>query len=335
VRIHFTRRDLALTYLADDADPLWELVNSLQALQSRYGQPVLGQWRRLVVDELRHAGLIALVRARLFPLAPHASYFPDLLTPPEAAMGLDEGVETILGTPPGRLGAEIGRLDGSPGAGGWLADLGAARAGALAELGDVLRAYHRCAVAPYWDRLRHNVHRDLAMRRQILRERGVDGLLDSFGPMMRWRRPVLEFARHPSGRDIHLDGRGLRLVPSYFCQTNPMTIFDNELPQVVVYPVEHDLLWLTSAHPGQDRLVLARLLGETRAAVLRASLDGCTTTELARRADTSLASASRHAAVLREAGLLTTHRHGGSVLHTATPLGAALTAGNAHRIPVG
>jgi hypothetical protein len=194
----------------------------------------------------------------------------------------------------------------------------------MTALGDTLRTYHRCAVAPYWDRLRALVHRDLAMRRQILRTGGVEPLLDSFRPMLRWRRPVLEFARHPSKRDIHLEGRGLRLVPSYFARWNPGTIFDNELPQVIVYPVAHDPGWLL---PTRRDPVLARLLGGARAAVLHAVADGCTTTAIARAANISLASASRHAAVLRAAGLLETARLGGSVLHTITPLGAALIAG--------
>ena len=43
----------------------------------------------------------------------------------------------------------------------------------------------------------------------------------------------------------------------------------------------------------------------------------------------SLASASQHAAVLREAGLVVTLRHGNAVLHTLTPLGAALLRGGA------
>ena len=66
------------------------------------------------------------------------------------------------------------------------------------------------------------------------------------------------------------------------------------------------------------------LLGRSRAAVLEAVADGCTTTELARRAGVSLASASQHAAVLRDSGLLVTRRTGKSVHHSLTVLGAAL-----------
>lgn len=326
MRIHFTRRDLALTSLADGPDPLWELVNSLQALQGGYARVVLGQWRQRAAHDLRQAGLAGPTWARLVPVAPHASYFPDLLTPPEAALGFDEGVAAVLTTPRRQLSAEIGRLSGGPGAGEWLADLAAGRAGALTDLDETLRAYHRFAVAPYWDRLRGEVRHDVAQRRRILLERGIDGLLSSFEPQIRWQSPVLELARHPSDRDVHLGGRGLRLVPSFFCQLHPLTIFDNELPQVVVYPVEHDPRWLTGPLE-PDGSILSRLLGETRAAVLLASLEECTTTELARRANVSLASASRHAAVLREAGLVDTRRDGGSVRHAATALGAALVAG--------
>jgi hypothetical protein len=57
----------------------------------------------------------------------------------------------------------------------------------------------------------------------------------------------------------------------------------------------------------------AALIGETRTAVLRSSEVVCNTTELARRAGTSTASAS-------------TRRRGASVLHSLTPVGIALLA---------
>ncbi|MCU7730852.1 helix-turn-helix domain-containing protein [Actinoplanes sp. KI2] len=65
-------------------------------------------------------------------------------------------------------------------------------------------------------------------------------------------------------------------------------------------------------------------LAMLRAAVLRAIEAPCTTTELARRAGTSVTSASQHAAVLRKAGLITTVRRGGAVVHSLTNLGTAL-----------
>ncbi|HBF84684.1 MAG TPA: transcriptional regulator, partial [Streptomyces sp.] len=97
------------------------------------------------------------------------------------------------------------------------------------------------------------------------------------------------------------------------------------LPPVLVYPVTHPAA-PASTEPGPW---LGRLVGHTRSAVLQAVGNGCTTSELALRTGVSLASASQHACVLREAGLVLSLRHGGSVLHTLTPLGASLLRGGA------
>jgi DNA-binding transcriptional ArsR family regulator len=69
---------------------------------------------------------------------------------------------------------------------------------------------------------------------------------------------------------------------------------------------------------------LARLVGRTRAAVLFAARTRPTTSELAQRVGISAASASEHATVLREAGLITTHRHRNTVRHTLTRIGVDL-----------
>jgi DNA-binding transcriptional ArsR family regulator len=303
---------------------VWELVNSLQLLQGRYGRTVFEPWRRQVADRLHQTRLADQVRTRLFPVAPHAAYFPDLLTPPEATLGVDEGIETILCTPRRRLGAELSLLKASPGAGSWLADLGAGRAPALAALRDTLRPYYRDAVEPYWARLRACVDNDLALRRQAVRDGGVDRLLETFRPMMRWEPPVLELLGHPSDRDVHLAGRGLLLIPSYFCWQHPLTIFDPTLPQVVVYPVDHDVDWLRAPTRDATGRPLAKLIGGARAAVLRAARTGCSTGDLARRLGVSPAVISHHIAILRDTGLVTSQRRANTVLHLLTPLGAAL-----------
>ncbi|MYW99404.1 helix-turn-helix domain-containing protein [Streptomyces sp. SID8378] len=58
---------------------------------------------------------------------------------------------------------------------------------------------------------------------------------------------------------------------------------------------------------------------------------GSTTTEIARLLRISPASASEHATVLREAGLIQTARHGNRVLHTSTELGRNLLNSPARR----
>lgn len=330
MRIYFTHADLARTHLAEGPDPMWELVASVQTLQTRYGRQVFGRWRQQVAAELTRTQLTARVRAHLLPVAPAASYFPDLLTPSEAALGLDAAIDTILHTPRRRLGNEIGRLTGGPGADQWLADLAAGRVAAMAALGELIRAYHRCAIQPYWRRLRLWVDNDLAARRQLVRDGGVERLLDGFRPRMLWQYPILEIPLHPSDREVHLDGRGLLLVPSYFCWEHPMTIFDPALPQIVLYPVNHAKDWLEHGPDLTDRPALDRLLGRTRAVVLLATQGGRTTTELARCLGMSEPTISHHTRILREAGLITSQRTANTVLHILNPLGAALLRQRQH-----
>jgi DNA-binding transcriptional ArsR family regulator len=78
---------------------------------------------------------------------------------------------------------------------------------------------------------------------------------------------------------------------------------------------------------GCDRRLTA-LLGRTRARVLVALGNCGTTGELAVRLDVSAPTASAHVTALRDAGLVLSHRTDGRVLHTLTPLGAALLRGH-------
>ena len=320
MRIHFTRLDLARTQLADGPDPMWETVNSLQALQGQYGQAELRQWRSQAAQDLRGSGLAGPVRHKLFTLVPHAAYFPDLVTPLEGALGIEAGIEAMLSTPRCRIATEIDRLRPDRTARARLADLRAGRVSDLTAWGDLLRAYYRSAVDRVGEQIAAAVDRDLAVRRAAIHAGGVDALLSSYEPLMRWRYPVLELLAHPSGRDVHLQGRGVRLIPSYFCRTHPLTVYDGSLPQVVVYPVRHT----TDPSAVDGTQALARLLGETRAAVLISIHQGCGTVLLARRVGISAPAVSHHIAVLRDAGLVTSSRSGTTVRHTRSRLGDAL-----------
>jgi DNA-binding transcriptional ArsR family regulator len=79
---------------------------------------------------------------------------------------------------------------------------------------------------------------------------------------------------------------------------------------------------------GSTRKALAALLGTTRSAALEILTVPCTTTQLAGRLGVSLATASHHATILRDAGLVTTRRHGSAVLHVVSPLGLGLLHGD-------
>ncbi|MGW7051224.1 ArsR/SmtB family transcription factor [Streptomyces sp. NPDC054887] len=331
LRVHFSGVDLSRIRLSDRPDALWETVLSFHRLRDRRGAKVFGEWRR--ESRTRLNGETRLLAS----LIPNRGYFPDFLTPREGARGIETGIEAVRGTAPERLRAELALLavshrpDRTPASSSAasthqrLEPLAGGRGEPLARLAVALRGYHRAAVEPYWPHVQARVEADRAARGRALLDGGADELLASLTPMLRWRPPVLE-ADYPVDRDLYLRGRGLLLQPSFFCRGNPVVYRDPQLPPVLVYPVTHADAPAPVDDPGPP---LGRLVGHTRSAVLGAIGGGCTTSELARRAGVSLASASQHACVLREAGLIVTLRHGNAVLHTLTPLGAALLRGGA------
>ncbi|WP_128376411.1 ArsR/SmtB family transcription factor [Streptomyces cavernae] len=178
--------------------------------------------------------------------------------------------------------------------------------------------YYDAALAPVWPRIRSLVDAERAALGRAQLDRGVDGLLDSLRPVLRWSPPVLE-ADYPVDRDLHLAGRGLLLVPSVFCWRTPVTLVDAELRPVLVYPIAPGPDWWSDLDDRSPK-ALARLLGPSRAAALRVVEDGCTSGELARRIGVTAPTASQHAAVLREAKPDRHHpppQHGGP--HPDTP----------------
>lgn len=201
---------------------------------------------------------------------------------------------------------------------------------ALRHLTDSMARYHSLAVTPYWPRIQAAVEADRARRARAMLDGGPEGLLASLRPGMRYAGGVLEVLDYPDSRELHLDGRGLLLVPSFFCAPTPVALLDPTLPPVLVYPVDRlgGLVPRTGPGAGRNpdgtREALGALLGRTRAAVLEAADDGCTTGEMARRLRISAAAASQHTTVLRNAGLLVSHRDRNTVLHTLTPLGRAV-----------
>jgi DNA-binding transcriptional ArsR family regulator len=197
---------------------------------------------------------------------------------------------------------------------------------ALDDLTGAMSRYRDLALGPYWERVQAAVDADRNRRARAMLDGGIEGLLTSLRPGVRWESGVLHIPDYPNSRELHLLGRGLLLVPSFFCAKTPVALVDPELPPVLVYPVDRLGGLVVDGTDGADtgRTALAALLGRTRAAVLAATDGGCSTGELARRLRISAAAASQHTTVLRNAGLLVSHRDRNTVLHTPTPLGRAL-----------
>ncbi|MEO3875872.1 helix-turn-helix domain-containing protein [Nonomuraea sp. B12E4] len=318
LKIVFTADDLARIRIAPRADLMWEMVGSLHRLQSQDGGPVIHEWRQRARRQIIDAGLLSQVRTTLIPLTPLARYFPDFLTPIEAQDGPGPAIQALARTPGARVRHELELLRGHVDLPADLEDLAGGEPEAIRRLSRTVSDYCRAVLTSHWVFVERALARERAVMLRGLSDGGVEQVLSSFSPHVRWRFPVLEVDYPVAGREILLNGRGLTLIPSYFCRRSPIALADPELSPVLVYPAPH------RSNPevvGSD--ALAALLGKTRADILRciAMTQGCSTTELAGRAGVPLATASEHARVLRQAKLIDSVRQANLVLHYPTELG--------------
>ncbi|WP_433890620.1 ArsR/SmtB family transcription factor [Streptomyces sp. CA-111067] len=317
MRIHFGLTDLARTRLAGAPSPLTAATLSVFGLSRRPGRGDLDGWRRSVRAELPGAALA--VFGSLAPVeAAHPA--PRFLRPPAGLPTLDEELERLLRTPRREMRADLAYVARHRPLPGWTRAFADGDRGAATGLAQAVRDYHRVAVAPYWPELSALLAAERASRARQLGDGGIERLLATLHPRMRWRPPYLEIDTVSEGSyDYRLSGRGLLLAPAAFTSYVPCDP-DEEQP-TLYYEVTRDrpLPELTGPHDG-----LAALLGHSRAAVLQVIAEGVSTGQLARRVGLSPASASEHATILRRAGLITTHRTGRTTHHTLTPLGAEL-----------
>ncbi|WP_030792823.1 ArsR/SmtB family transcription factor [Streptomyces sp. NRRL S-920] len=325
LRFHLTGEDLTRLRVAPEHHPLWEVLLSAHLLGRTEGSPDFDGWR-----ESTRAKLVPEVRP-LLALTPPRGYSPDFLTPTGIPGDIDAAIETVLSTPRQRLREDIDQLAVGRAPAAWA---GAVRDGdpaALRRLGTALRTYHRSAVAPYSNRIEDSLRAEHARLAGEFLAGGIERVLAALAPVAQWEPPVLTLPTHPADRDIHLDGRGLILLPSFFCRRAPTTLRNPDGPHVLVYPVQQNRTWPASGRTA-GRRGLAALLGQGRAEVLEAIRAGhATTTAVSGRTGLSLATVSHHTAVLREAGLITTSRTGSSVRHEITSIGDQLVCGRQGR----
>jgi DNA-binding transcriptional ArsR family regulator len=322
MRIHFTLTDVARTRLADVPSALTATTfGAFRLVTRRPDRAEIDLWRRLVRAELGTTPRPLL--AALAATSP-ADPVPRLLRPAEGLHSLDSELERLLSTPREELRSDFAYVAGHRPLPPVMRRLAEGEPRALAALARSVRRLHGVALAPYWRGLSALMTADRAARTRALRDGGVEQLLGTLHPHMRWRPPVLELTSVRAEFDYHLGGRGLLLTPAAFTSYVPCD--PGERQPTLYYEVGFDR---AEGHPLAAPLRgpfggLAALLGHGRAAVLEALAEELSTSELADRVGLASATASEHAGVLRRAGLVTSRHAGRSRLHTLTPLGADL-----------
>ncbi|MFJ2821925.1 ArsR/SmtB family transcription factor [Streptomyces toxytricini] len=344
LRFHFTAADLARVRITS-LGPLAETELALRNLQERDRRTMFGNWRarsgpRILADGRDLARFLAGPPGGLV----------DLFTLTGPAEDIEEAMDRLHGISHRQLSEEFTFHPGmarrrAP----WLGRLLERDREAAERLAGALEHCHRVAVAPYWDRIHHHLQGESARFGQLNADDGLAVFLGRLQPVVQWRAPVLEIPGYRPWQettDVHMAGRDLGLAPSVFCGRVPQPFARRHGQQVLlIYPALRDLatastIWADHARAPRGGAAvpqpLIALLGRTRATILSAIADHalCTTTQLAAHTRTSLASASEHATVLRQAGLTSVTRDHKHVRHSISPAGLALlntTAANGIR----
>ncbi|MET9366973.1 helix-turn-helix domain-containing protein [Streptomyces griseoflavus] len=320
--IHFTPADFLRVRFARSPDPMWEAVLGLHVLTTPVDRlPArLRHWRSRVRERARRPDVRGAFRL-LHDLAPSdASYWPDFLTPAESEEGLAAGLRVLRETSRARLEHEVREASRHRPLPAWTRRLAAGDRSVLDDVATAVGTVHGGLLAPDWSEVEAAGAADRARRMEAL-EGGLGALFASFTPFV-WREPVLS-AAYPKDVTIRLRGRGLSLIPSFFCHTRPVAIADPRLPPVVVYPL-HPEDPHGARRGAHHETALARLLGTNRARVLTALATTRTTGAVAARLALPASSVSGHLTVLRNAGLVASERAGAHVTHRLTPRGRHL-----------
>ncbi|WP_369229500.1 ArsR/SmtB family transcription factor [Streptomyces sp. R21] len=323
-RIHFTAEDLARTRVATTIGVAAETFDSVKLLKNRDAPLAFRPW---------HASVRGRLGGQAGPLAalmPLHGQLVDAMSLMGDTASVDEAVDNLMAAPRALMRIELEAIDFHPAHRSWARNLVDGDREARLQVAMSLRACHRATVAPYWSGVRSRLSEVRAAYAGTMADGGVERLLTTLGgPLVRWRPPVLEVV-HPRHADIHLNGRGLVIAPTLFSTQQVELLqapLDPDRAPILAVPTLSGTSLDTALWEGAGEstaLSLDDLLGRTRAAVLRETVGGCGTTELARRLNISPATASHHTTVLRNAHLITSRREGKAVLHAVTSLGIAL-----------
>jgi hypothetical protein len=323
LHVPFTAEDVARTRFAPSPAPLLELTAAVATLQRR--DALFAPWRR------RTARALPRSVTPLFELVPATLAGPLFLDP--ATLDFDDGLDTVLSTPTPVIRAELrrvfaGRTRVSP----WLRALDDHDAEAWRVLRAALEAGYGVLLGAHWSRIRACYQAELELKGRQWACGGVGGVLTTIHPGTCWDGSVLHIPVDSRLR-IDLGGRGVTLMPSVFWRGRPLFTWHPDGSLVIVYPAVTPLPLAANGNGNggvgdSSRSSVVALLGSNRAGVLAAARSASTTTELARAAGVSLASASEHATILRNAGLITSTREGRQVSHAVTWLGQQLLHGD-------
>jgi DNA-binding transcriptional ArsR family regulator len=301
--------------------PAGETQAALQALTDERGPTYHQPWLTRVQPIAAGLDLAPLLAA-----LPRRGYVPDFLAPPPPTgrPGFAQQLAQVRATDPEQVARELHRCRQTVPdrwrrrlLTGFLADPQRARDHLAVRLADTWTSL----IAPHWSRIRALLEHDIGQRSRALARHGLRRTLDQLPAKTRWSAHGLQLN---DGRDdtVEVDERGLLLMPSAYLWPHIATVVEPPWLPTIVYPAAGIAdLWEEPAPPPD---ALGRLLGRSRAHLLACLDRPRSTTALAAVTGLSPAGVSAHLLTLRDAGLLSTTRHGHEVRYHRTELGTAL-----------
>lgn len=302
--------------------PLNELVLSLRALKDPGRFPLHLPWLR-EVDTAAAAGRLDL--DVLLGLTNELLWTPDFLNlrPRTPLPHLDRELETVAATPPAQVAKGLTEIhpERHPKA------LAGRSADVLARIVTALSGYWSACFEPHWPRMRAVLEADVVHRGHVIVQQGLAEMFADISRRVRLEDDVLQIRL--STDLVHYRrstaGIGLTLVPTLFSRNPSAPITSAEAP-VMFYPARGiGTLWATQ-HVDAPK-ALADLIGTTRTRLLVLLASPASSTELAVRLGVTTTAVNQHLRAMRAAGLLTSARHGRSVLYRRSDLGDRLVGG--------
>ncbi|RSS53792.1 DUF5937 family protein [Streptomyces sp. WAC01280] len=315
--LRFSAADLAQTRFA--VSPMWEVVTSFRLLARHpegTGASPHRRWAAQVRPRLLRAGLD---RGWLAALVPAHGYLADFLNPtptgpfPTLAAELD----AIRDTPPEQVRDDLRRLGVEGIDGPRIRLLHEAPEAALRKVADEVDTYWELALAPYWARIQKLLEADVFHRARQVAEHGSARVLSELHETVRWDDGTLRLVRRHCALTRDEAGSGLLLIPSAFAWPKVLTRSVHPDPPQLAYPARGiGTLWEPRTTGATD--AVAAVLGRSRTLLLTELDTPASTTQLATHCGLSAAGVSQHLIALRNAGLVTAHRSGRSVLYART-----------------
>ncbi|MFJ8083041.1 helix-turn-helix domain-containing protein [Streptomyces sp. NPDC096205] len=304
---------------------MWEVGTSFRLLNSGVPDAVHRRWLEQVRPRVAAAGLH---RGWLAELVPPSGYIPDFLNPAPTgpAPALADELTAITATPADHVRKDLDHLSHHQGGlGPRLRSLYADPGARLARVAEEIEAYWQLALAPYWARIRTVLDADVLHRARQVAEHGAGHFFNELHPLVSWDADVLRLVRRKRTLTRETAGAGLLLIPSAFKGAGLSTrVAPPDPPQLAYRARGTGTLWERRAVTGTE--AISAVLGRSRTLLLTELETPATTTELAHRTGISMAGVSQNLTALRDAGFVTAHRAGRTVLYARTSVAESVLA---------